>query len=48
MLTASTLIAQVVAIGDRRPYIIALIVLAPEATAAFAAQHGIADPTSPY
>jgi long-subunit acyl-CoA synthetase (AMP-forming) len=34
----------VVAVGDRRPYIVALIALDPDAAAAFAAQHGIADP----
>jgi long-chain acyl-CoA synthetase len=39
-LAASLLIAHVVAIGDRRPYITALIVLDPDT----AAQHGIADP----
>jgi len=36
---------QVVAVGDRRPYIVALIALDPDAAAAFAAQHGIADPS---
>jgi len=45
VLAASLLIAQVVAVGDRRPYIVALIVLDPDAAAAFAAQHGITDPT---
>ena len=44
VLAASLLIAQVVAVGDRRPYIIALIALDPDAAAAFAAQHGITDP----
>ena len=44
MLAASLLIAQVVAVGDRRPYIVALIALDPDAAAAFAAQHGITDP----
>ena len=43
-LAASLLIAQVVAVGDRRPCIVALIVLDPDAAAAFAAQHGITDP----
>ncbi len=43
VLASSLLIAQVVAVGDRRPYIVALIVLDPEAAAGFAAQHGIAD-----
>ena len=43
MLAASLLIAQVVAVGDRRPCIVALIALDPDAAAAFAAQHGIAD-----
>ncbi len=45
VLAASLLIAQVVAVGDRRPYIIALIVLDAEAAAVFAAQHGIVNPT---
>jgi long-chain acyl-CoA synthetase len=45
VLAASLLIAQVVAIGDRRPFIVALIALDPDTAAAFAAQHGIADPT---
>jgi long-subunit acyl-CoA synthetase (AMP-forming) len=40
----STLIGQAVAIGDGRPYNVALIVLDPDASAAFAAQHGLADP----
>ena len=44
VLAASLLIAQVVVVGDRRPYIVALIALDPDAAAAFAAQHGIADP----
>jgi long-subunit acyl-CoA synthetase (AMP-forming) len=43
VLAASLLIAHVVAIGDRRPYLVALIVLDPAAAAAFAAQHGIAE-----
>ena len=43
-LAASLLIAQVVAVGDRRPCIVALIALDPDAAAAFAAQHGITDP----
>jgi long-subunit acyl-CoA synthetase (AMP-forming) len=34
----------VVAVGDRRPYIVALIALDPDTAAAFAAQHGITDP----
>jgi long-subunit acyl-CoA synthetase (AMP-forming) len=45
VLAASPLIAQVVAVGDRRPYIVALIVLDPEAAAMFAARSGIADPS---
>jgi len=44
VLAASLLIAQVVAVGDRRPFIVALIALDPDAAAAFAAQHGITDP----
>jgi long-subunit acyl-CoA synthetase (AMP-forming) len=39
----SPLIGQAVAIGDGRPYNVALIVLDPDASAAFAAQHGLAD-----
>jgi long-chain acyl-CoA synthetase len=39
----SALIGQAIAIGDRRPYNVALIVLDPDACAAFAARHGIAD-----
>ena len=40
----SPLIGQAVAIGDGRPYNVALIVLDPDASAAFAAQHGLTDP----
>ena len=36
----SPLIGQAIAIGDRRPYNVALIVLDPDACAAFAARHG--------
>jgi long-chain acyl-CoA synthetase len=43
---ASTLIGQAVAIGDGRPYNVALIVLDPDGAAMYAAQHGVAD-TSP-
>ena len=46
ILAASPLIAQVVAVGDRRPYIVALIVLDPEAAAQFASRHGITDPAA--
>jgi long-subunit acyl-CoA synthetase (AMP-forming) len=46
VLTASPLIAHAIAIGDRRPYVTALIALDPDAAAAFAARHGIADPAS--
>ncbi len=41
---AAPLIAQAVAIGDGRPYVTALIVLDPDAVAAWAAQRGL-DPT---
>jgi long-chain acyl-CoA synthetase len=44
VLDASLLIAQVVAVGDRRPCIVALIAPDPGAAAAFAAQHAITDP----
>jgi long-chain acyl-CoA synthetase len=39
--SASLLIGQAVAIGDRRSYNVALIVLDPDASAAYAAQHGL-------
>jgi hypothetical protein len=45
VLAASPLIAQVAAVGDRRPYIVALVVLDPDEAASFAAQHGISDPS---
>ena len=41
----SPLIGQAVAVGDGRPYNVALIVLDPDASAAFAAQHGLPDST---
>jgi long-chain acyl-CoA synthetase len=40
---ASPLIGQAVAIGDRRPYNVALITLDPDVAPAFAQQHGIED-----
>lgn len=46
VLAASPLIAQVVAIGDRRPHIVALIVLDPEAAAMFAAASPTPHPPS--
>jgi len=39
----SPLIGQAIAIGDRRPYNVALIVLDPDASAAFAHRHGLGD-----
>ncbi len=39
----SPLIGQAVAIGDSRPFNVALIVLDPDASAAFAARHGLPD-----
>lgn len=42
----SSLIGQAMAIGDARPYNVALIVLDPDACGAFAAAHGLADPSS--
>ena len=39
----SPLIGQAVAIGDGRPYNVALIVLDPDASVAFAGQHGLSD-----
>jgi long-subunit acyl-CoA synthetase (AMP-forming) len=41
--SSSPLIGQAVAIGDRRPYNVALIVLDPDAGEAFAAEHGLSD-----
>jgi long-chain acyl-CoA synthetase len=41
--SSSPLIGQAIAIGDRRPYNVALIVLDPDTAAAFAAEHGLAD-----
>jgi long-subunit acyl-CoA synthetase (AMP-forming) len=43
--SGSPLIGQAIAIGDGRPYNIALIVLDPDVSAAFAAQHGLPDST---
>jgi long-subunit acyl-CoA synthetase (AMP-forming) len=37
------LAGSVVAIGDDRPYVVALITLDPDASAAFAQEHGLAD-----
>ena len=41
--TSSPLIGSAVAVGDRRPYNVALIVLDPDGSAAFARENGIAD-----
>ena len=41
----SPLIGQAVAIGDGRPYNVALIVLDPDALHAFASEHGLSDPS---
>jgi long-subunit acyl-CoA synthetase (AMP-forming) len=41
----SPLIGQAVAIGDSRPYNVALIVLDPDASAAFAQRNGLPDPS---
>jgi long-chain acyl-CoA synthetase len=40
---SSPLIGQAIAIGDGRPYNVALIVLDPDASAVFAAEHGLRD-----
>ncbi|HET6831041.1 MAG TPA: long-chain fatty acid--CoA ligase [Solirubrobacterales bacterium] len=37
------LISQCVVIGDRRPYLVALVTLDPEAATAYAAEHGLPD-----
>ncbi len=41
----SQLIGQAIAIGDNRPYNVALIVLDPDTSAAFARDHGLSDPS---
>jgi long-chain acyl-CoA synthetase len=41
--TSSPLIGQACCIGDRRPYNVALIVLDPDVSAQWAAEHGVAD-----
>ena len=41
--SASPLIGQAIAIGDRRPYNVALVVLDPDACAAYAARAGLSD-----
>jgi long-subunit acyl-CoA synthetase (AMP-forming) len=43
MKAAHPLIGQAVVIGDRRPYNVALLVLDPDACAAFAAEHELPD-----
>jgi long-chain acyl-CoA synthetase len=47
LLRAHPLIAQAVAIGDRRPYVTALIVLDEETAPVWATRHGIADTSLP-
>jgi long-chain acyl-CoA synthetase len=42
---ACPLVSSTVAIGDDRPYIVALITLDPDAAAAYAAAHGLPDPS---
>jgi long-chain acyl-CoA synthetase len=37
------LVSQCVVIGDRRPYLVALVTLDPEEAAAFASEHGLPD-----
>ncbi len=41
--SSSALIGQAIAIGDRRPYNVALIVLDPDGGSVWAAEHGLAD-----
>ena len=41
--SSSPLIGQAIAIGDRRPYNTALIVLDPDGASAFASEHGLTD-----
>ena len=40
---SSSLVGQAIAIGDRRPYNVALIVLDPDGASVWAAEHGLAD-----
>jgi long-chain acyl-CoA synthetase len=40
---SSALIGQTIAVGDRRPYNVALIVLDPDGVSVWAAEHGLAD-----
>jgi long-subunit acyl-CoA synthetase (AMP-forming) len=44
---SSSLIGQAIAIGDRRPYNVALIVLDPDACTVFAGAHGLGDASLP-
>jgi len=41
--SAGPLIGQAIAVGDRRPYNVALIVLDPDGASAWAAEHGLED-----
>jgi long-subunit acyl-CoA synthetase (AMP-forming) len=41
----SALIGQAIAIGDKRPYNVALVVLDPDAATAFASERGLPDPS---
>src|SRR5262249_19342766 len=38
---SSPLIGQTIAVGDRRPYIVALVVLDPDGAGAWAGEHGL-------
>jgi long-chain acyl-CoA synthetase len=40
---SSPLIGQAIAVGDRRPYIVALVVLDPDSAGAWASEHGLGD-----
>jgi long-subunit acyl-CoA synthetase (AMP-forming) len=40
---ASPLIGQTIAVGDRRPYIVALVVLDPDGAGAWAREHGLGE-----
>jgi 1-acyl-sn-glycerol-3-phosphate acyltransferase len=42
---ACPLVASALAVGDDRPYVVALVTLDPQAAASFADEHGIADAT---
>lgn len=47
LLKASRLVSQAVVVGDRRPYLVALVTLDPDEARGFAAQHGLEEAAVP-